>query len=85
MTSADLLVHDEVSRSDQKTLEDYNKYNIETKNVQKELDRLLLQQQYLLKSMVLKQARSQYEAYMAQIKAKYEQNLRDEETLLMLL
>lgn len=59
--------------------------DIETKNVQKELDRLLLQQQYLLKSMVLKQARSQYEAYMAQIKAKYEQNLRDEETLLMLL
>lgn len=57
----------------------------ETENVEKELNRLLLQQQYLLRKMVQKQAQAQFDAYMSMLKAKYEQNLKDEEALLLLL
>jgi hypothetical protein len=54
-------------------------------NVEEKLNRLLLQQQYLLRSMVQRQAQAQFDAYMAKLKADYEQNLEDEETLLALL
>lgn len=58
---------------------------IEIENAQAKLDRLLLQQQYLLKSMVQKQAKAQFDAYMAKLQKDYQDNLEDEETLLMLL
>lgn len=54
-------------------------------NVEYRLNYLLLQQQYLLRSMVQRQAQAQFDAYMAKLKADYEQNLEDEETLLALL
>jgi len=54
-------------------------------NAEEILNRLLLQQQYLLRSMVQRQAQAQFDAYMAKLKADYEQNLEDEETLLMLI
>jgi hypothetical protein len=54
-------------------------------NVEDRLNYLLLQQQYLLRSMVQRQAQAQFDAYMAKLKADYEQNLEDEETLLALL
>lgn len=59
--------------------------DVQKENVQKELDRLLLEQQYLLKSMVQKQAKAQFEAYMAKLEADYRQNIEDEEALLLLL
>lgn len=59
--------------------------SIQIENVEERLNSLLLQQQYLLKSMVQKQAQAQFDAYMAKLKADFEQNLEDEETLLMLL
>lgn len=59
--------------------------SIQIENVEKDLNRLLLQQQYLLRSMVQQQAQAQFDAYMAKLKADYEQNLEDEETLLMLI
>jgi hypothetical protein len=59
--------------------------SIEIENVEANLNRLLLQQQYLLRSMVQQQAQAHFDAYMAKLKADYEQNLEDEETLLMLL
>ena len=59
--------------------------SIQIENVEERLNSLLLQQQYLLRSMVQKQAQAQFDAYMAKLKADYEQNLEDEETLLALL
>jgi hypothetical protein len=59
--------------------------SIQIENVEEKLNRLLLQQQYLLKSMVQQQAQAQFDAYMAKLKADYEQNIEDEETLLMLI
>ena len=58
---------------------------IEIENAQAKLDRLLLQQQYLLRSMVQKQAQAQFDAYMAKLQKDHQDNLEDEETLLMLL
>jgi uncharacterized protein (DUF342 family) len=54
-------------------------------NVEAKLNRLLIEQQYLLRSMVQKQAQAQFDAYMAKLKKDHENNLEDEETLLMLL
>lgn len=54
-------------------------------NVEAKLNRLLLQQQYLLRSMVQKQAQAQFDAYMAKLHKDHQDNLEDEETLLMLL
>jgi hypothetical protein len=59
--------------------------SIQIENVEERLNSLLLQQQYLLKSMVQQQAQAQFDAYMAKLKADFEQNLEDEETLLMLI
>lgn len=59
--------------------------SIEIENVEKDLNRLLLQQQYLLRSMVQRQAQAQFEAYMAKLQKDFQDNLEDEETLLMLL
>lgn len=59
--------------------------SIQIENVEEKLNRLLLQQQYLLRSMVQQQAQAQFDAYMAKLKADFEQNLEDEETLLMLI
>jgi uncharacterized membrane protein YccC len=58
---------------------------IQIENVEAKLNRLLVQQQYLLRSMVQQQAQAQFDAYMAKLKADFEQNLEDEETLLMLI
>jgi Fe-S cluster assembly iron-binding protein IscA len=65
--------------------EEVEKPLAEIENAEQKLNRLLLQQQYMLRSIVQKQATAQFEAYMAKLKATYEQNLEDEETLLMLL
>lgn len=59
--------------------------SLQIESAEEKLNRLLVQQQYLLRSMVQKQAQAQFDAYMAKLKADYEQNLEDEETLLMLL
>jgi hypothetical protein len=59
--------------------------SIQLENVEERLNRLLLQQQYLLRSMVQQQAQAQFDAYMAKLKADFEQNLEDEETLLLLI
>ena len=59
--------------------------SIQIESAEAKLNRLLVQQQYLLRSMVQRQAQAQFDAYMAKLKADYEQNLEDEETLLMLL
>lgn len=59
--------------------------SIQIETAEAKLNRLLLQQQYLLRSMVQKQAQAQFDAYMAKLKTDYEQNLEDEETLLMLI
>lgn len=65
--------------------EEVEKPLAEIENAEQKLNRLLLQQQYMLRSIVQQQATAQFEAYMAKLKATYEQNLEDEETLLMLL
>lgn len=59
--------------------------SIQIESVEKDLNRLLLQQQYLLRSMVQRQAQAQFEAYMAKLQKDHQDNLEDEETLLMLL
>lgn len=59
--------------------------SLEIESAEKKLNRLLLQQQYLLRSIVQQQAKAKFDAYMAKLKADFEQNLEDEETLLMLL
>ena len=61
------------------------KPEIQLESVETKLNRLLIEQQYLLRSMVQRQAQAQFDAYMAKLKADYEQNLEDEETLLTLL
>lgn len=61
------------------------KPEIQLESVESKLNRLLVEQQYLLRSMVQKQAQAQFDAYMAKLRADHEQNLEDEETLLMLL
>jgi uncharacterized protein (DUF342 family) len=61
------------------------KPEIQIEDAETKLNRLLIQQQYLLKSMVQKQAQAQFDAYMAKLRADHEQNLEDEETLLLLL
>lgn len=58
---------------------------VQIENAEAKLNRLLLQQQYLLRSMVQKQAQAQFEAYMAKLQKDYQDNLEDEETLLMLI
>lgn len=58
---------------------------LEIESAEVKLNRLLVEQQYLLRSMVQKQAQAQFDAYMAKLKADYEQNLEDEEILLSLL
>jgi uncharacterized membrane protein YccC len=59
--------------------------SIQLENVEERLNKLLVQQQYLLRSMVQQQAQAQFDAYMAKLKADFEQNLEDEETLLLLI
>ena len=59
--------------------------SIQIENVEAKLNRLLIQQQYLLRSMVQKQAQAQFDAYMAKLQKDYQDNLEDEETLLMLI
>lgn len=59
--------------------------SVQIENAEAKLNRLLLQQQYLLRSMVQKQAQAQFDAYMAKLQKDYQDNLEDEETLLMLI
>ena len=61
------------------------KPEVQIENAEAKLNRLLLQQQYMLRSMVQKQAKAQFDAYMAKLQKDHQDNLEDEETLLMLL
>jgi hypothetical protein len=61
------------------------KPEVQIENAEVKLNRLLLQQQYMLRSMVQKQAKAQFDAYMAKLQKDHQDNLEDEETLLMLL
>ena len=76
---------EKVKESEVESEQATEKPEVQIENAETKLNRLLLQQQYLLKSMVQKQAQAQFDAYMAKLQKDHEDNLEDEETLLMLL
>lgn len=59
--------------------------SIDRVSLAKEIERLELQQALLQKQIAQKEAKAQYDAYMAILKAQYEAELEDEEAILMLL